>query len=61
MSYLLIIVLTVSGSQDVRLRVTPDLQSCMFQSESAKSWAASVPGEWRLSTKCIPIPETTEV
>jgi len=61
MSYLLIIILTVSGASDARLRVSPDLESCLLSAKSVKAWVATVPGEWRLKTMCVPIPSTTEV
>lgn len=61
MTYLLVFIFTVSGITDSRLTVVPDEASCVAESSAARAWAATVPGEWRLRTMCVPIPVTTEV
>jgi len=60
-TYLMVFVFTVSGITDSRLTVVPDEVSCVAESSAAKARAATVPGEWRLRTMCVPIPETVEV
>jgi hypothetical protein len=61
MSYLLIIVLTVSGVHDSHMRGAPDLQSCLSMAEDVKRNMETIQSEWRLSTKCVPILKTTGV
>jgi hypothetical protein len=58
MSYILIVILTVSGVQESYLRITPDLESCMFSADTVKSQMHSVQAEWRLRTRCVPVLKT---
>ena len=61
MSYILIVILTVSGVQESYLRITPDLESCMFSADTVRQNMNSVQSEWRLRTRCVPVLKTQGV
>jgi hypothetical protein len=59
-TYLLIIVTTISGFHESYLRVTPDLEACMFKAETVKRNMESIQSEWRLKARCVPIGKSVE-
>ena len=60
MTYLLIIMTTISGVHESYLRVTPDLETCMISADTVKRDMESIQSEWRLKARCVPIGKSVE-
>lgn len=61
MSYLLIVMITVVDVTTAYVRVLPDAVVCVAEADTVRQKMNSVESEWILRTRCVPIPEVTEV
>lgn len=53
--YLLIFVLVTSSGREVVLRPVKDLLACAEAAEEVEARLFSVQGEWKATTRCVPI------
>lgn len=58
MSYLLIVILTMSGVTTSYTKVTRDAVMCLAEADNIRQSMSGLQGEWTLRTRCVPIPET---
>lgn len=59
--FILIVVITVSGGTMSYVKVTPDAVACVSEADTVRQGMNSVPGEWVLRTRCVPVGPTQEV
>lgn len=61
MPYLLIVVITLTDVTTAYVRVLPDAVVCVAEADTVRQKMNGIESEWRLKTRCVPIPEVTEV
>lgn len=55
MSYLLIVIITISGVTTSYIKVTPDALACVAEADAAKQKMSGTQAQWTLRTKCVPV------